>query len=225
MKNLKLISSTLFLFLFVTVASFSQSGIFFGLGAGFPMAEFADNDINSETAGCAATGINFDINYIYSFSESGLGLFGGLDLFYNGLRADVINNIKKEYESMGIHDAVYKFYSYINIPVSFGLNYSQKIKQDVFLFTNIGIAADYLKITTMSIKIGDQEALMKFKPDINMAFKIGGGLIIDKTSISVNYYGLGEHNVKGTISGGGNTQNFDGKQKTGILALTLGIKI
>lgn len=225
MKNSKLIFITPFLFLFLTVTSFSQGSLSFGLGAAFPIGDFAANDINNDNAGGAATGLNLDFNYVYSFSESGLGLFGGLDLCYNGLRTDVKNSIEKEFEGMGIYNADYQYYSYFNIPVSAGLNYTQKVRQNISLFTNLGIAASFLKMSDMVIKVSSQQISMEFKPDIRLGFKISGGFILNKTSISVNYLSLGKHNIKATMISAGNSQEVEGKQKVGIVTLTLGIKI
>jgi hypothetical protein len=224
MKNSKLII-TLILILSETVTSYSQGRMTIGLGASFPIGDFAGNDITDEAAGGAQTGINLNFNYVYSFSENGLGLFGGLDICYNGLRSDVISSVKKLYESMGIHNANYKFYSYFNVPVSAGFNYTQKVKESVSLFTNLGLAADFLKISDMVISANSQSATVKSNPDIKMGFLISGGFVTNKTTVSINYMGLGKHNVKSTMSSGTSSQDISGSQKVSILTITLGRKI
>jgi len=212
MRNFKFILIPLYLFLI-------------GLGAAFPMGDFAGNDITSDVDGGAQTGLDLNFNYVYSFSENGLGLFGGLDICYNGLRGDVKSSVKKLYESMGIHGADYNFYSYYNIPVSAGFIYTQKVKEGLSLFTNLGLAADIMKMSDMVISLNGQEITVETKPDIKMGFKISCGLIENKTTVSINYMGLGKHDLKATVSSGSNSQKIEGKQKVGILTITLGFKI
>lgn len=126
---------------------------------------------------------------------------------------------------MGIHNADYKFYSYFNIPVSAGFNYTQKVKEGLSIFTNIGLAADYLKMSDMVISLNSQEVKLKTDPDIKMGFKISGGFILGKTTLSINYMGLGKHNLKATMSSGTSSQDIEGNQKVDILTITLGFKI
>jgi hypothetical protein len=225
MKDLKFISVILILILSATVKTYSQGRMTFGLGTAIPTGDFAVNDIADEEAGGAGVGLNLDFYYIYSFQENGLGIFGGLNICYNPLSGQMQSDVRKEFESIGIQNATYKFYSYFNIPVSAGFNYTQQIKKNAFLFTNMGLAADYLKITDMVISANGQEVTMTSEPNVKLGIKIGGGIQFGRNSISVNYLGLGRHKIKSTISSGTNSQDIEGKQKVGIIAITLNITI
>jgi len=222
MKNLKLIFITLILFLSFSLTSNSQSQVILGIGGALPIGDFAGNDISNDAQGGAAAGLNLNLNYSYYFSENGLGLFGGLDICYNWLTDDVKKAFKTQFESAGILNADYRFFKYINIPVSAGFSYRQKVKDGVSLFTNFGLAGDFLKLSDLVISINNQEIIMNTQPDIRLGFKIGGGFIIGKTSVSINYLDLGKHKLNATMSTTGNSQVIKGNQKVGILTITLG---
>lgn len=82
MKNFKIIA-LLLLSICYTAKTYSQGNVTIHFGPSFPVSDFASDDIDDEDAGGAAVGINFGLQYIYPLSESGLGLFGGIDFNYN----------------------------------------------------------------------------------------------------------------------------------------------
>ena len=122
MKNLKIIGFVL-LSCFLITKTYCQGNVSIHFGPSFPVLDFASNE-DSEYGGGAAVGLNIGLQYIYPLSESGLGLFGGIDFNYNGLKKDIKDDVKELYESLGIYSTDYKFFKYINVPITAGLNYT-----------------------------------------------------------------------------------------------------
>ncbi len=103
MKNLKIIVFTLLSFTLIT-KTYSQGNVSIHFGPSFPVSDFASDDIDDEDASGAGVGLNVGLQYIYPLSENGLGLFGGIDLNYNGLKSDVKDDVEELFESMGINN-------------------------------------------------------------------------------------------------------------------------
>jgi len=224
MKNLKFIALILLSICFTTKA-YSQGYVLIHFGPSSPVSDFASDDIDDENAGGAAVGINLGLQYIYPLSESGFGLFGGIDFNYNGLKNDVKDDIEEIYEYMGIYNASYKFFKYINIPITTGLNYSYQADDKIGVFANAGLALNFMKITDMEIEYNSFKLSQKMDLANCIGFKIGGGILINqKTSISIDYLALGEHDIEGESSISGYSDNIDGELKVNLLTLTLGIK-
>ncbi len=224
MKNFKIIA-LLLLSICYTAKTYSQGNVTIHFGPSFPVSDFASDDIDDEDAGGAAVGINFGLQYIYPLSESGLGLFGGIDFNYNGLKKDVKDDVEELFESMGINNADYKFYKYINIPITAGLNYSYQADDKIGVFANAGFALNFMKITDMEIEVSGQTVTQEMDLANSIGFKIGGGILINqKTSISIDYFALGKHDIEGEIKTTGYSEDVDGEGKVDLLTLTLGIK-
>jgi hypothetical protein len=123
---------------------------------------------------------------------------------------------------LGIRNAAYKFYSYINIPVTVGLNYSYKADDRMGVFANAGMVWNFLKVTDMEIIVSGQTFTTEMALASNPGFKIGGGLLIDSsTSLSINYFGLGVHDLEGKVKRDYISENIDGEGKVDLLTLTL----
>lgn len=123
MKNLKIIVFTLLTFTLIT-KTYSQGNFSIHFGPSFSVSGFAYDDIDDEDAGGAGVGLNVGLQYIYPLSESGLGLFCGIDINYNGLKKDVKDDVEELYEAIGINNSDIKYYKYINSPLTAGLNYT-----------------------------------------------------------------------------------------------------
>jgi len=224
MKNFKFIALLLLSICF-TAKTYSQGFVSIHFGPSSPVSDFASDDIDDENAGGAAVGINLGLQYIYPLSESGLGIFGGIDFNYNGLKKDVKDDIEEIYEKMGIHNANYKFLKYLNIPITTGLNYTYQTDDKIGVFANAGLALDFMKITDMEIEYSSYKLIQKMDLTNCIGFKIGGGIIINqKTSISIDYLALGEHDIEGESTIIGYSEDIDGELKVSLLTLTLGIK-
>lgn len=223
MKNLKIFVVVL-LTVFFSVKSFSQGNFQIHAGASFPVMEFASDD-DDEEAGGAAAGLNVGIQYIYPLSDNGLGLFGGVDLTYNGLQGDIKDQTEDYYEFLGISNPDIKFYKYINVPVTAGLNYTYQPGDKIGVFANAGLALNFLKITDMEVTANGETVTSEQELANSIGFKIGGGILInEKTSISVDYYGLGKHDIEGVVKSDLFSDDFDGEQKVDLITLTVGFK-
>lgn len=224
MKKIKVIAFVLFSVL-LSVNSYSQGKVLFHFGTSIPVSDFGSDDVDDEDAGGAAIGLNVGLQYVYPLSESGIGLFGGLDFHYNGLKQGVKDDVERFYKSMGINNPDIKYYKYINVPITAGLNYTYKVDEKIGAFANAGIALNFLKITDMELKVNGQSVTTEVDLANNVGFKFGGGILInDKYSISLDYLGLGMHDIKGTVKSSGYSQDIDGEGKVDLLDLTFGIK-
>lgn len=225
MKKSNLITTLLLLLFFVTSNAFSQGDFSIHFGPSLPLSDFADDDLDDDDAGGAGVGFGLGLQYVYPLTENGLGLFGGIDINYNGLQKDVKDDFEEMFEDMGIHNADYKFYKYLNIPISAGLNYTFEADEKISLFGNVGLTANFLKITDFVIEVNNVEVTTEIDLSYSIGFKIGGGIMVNKkTSIAINYLELGEHDIKGKAKANGVSEDIDGKQKVNILTLTLGFK-
>ena len=224
MKNFKIIAFV-FLSVFLTSKTYSQGNVSIHFGPSFPVSDFANDDLDDEDSGGAAVGLNVGLKYIYPLSESGLGIFGGIDFNYNGLKKDVKDDIEEIYESLGIYNADIKYFKYINVPITAGLNYSYQADDKIEVFANAGLALNFLKITDVELKVIGQTVTEEFDLANCIGFKIGGGILINqKTSISIDYFGLGKHDIESTVKTTGYSVDTDGEQKIDLLTLTLGFR-
>ena len=72
-------------FFILTSNVYSQGNFSIHFGPLLPLSSFADDNLDDDEAGGAGIGFGLGVHYVYSLSESGLGLFGGIDFNYNGL--------------------------------------------------------------------------------------------------------------------------------------------
>jgi hypothetical protein len=225
MKNKLSFVFLLALAMSISWSSFAQEGSFsMHLGASLPLSDFGDDDISDDDSGGAGVGLNLGGKYVYTLNQSGLGLFVGADFMYNGLKS----GYKDDFENaLGLSSSAdIKFYKYVNVPIMAGLNYTVKANDQISLFADFGIGASILKMTEMKVEENNNEVLLNWKLSTVLGYNFGGGVLInDKYSIGLNYYGLGEHKLKGEVEANGQTQDMDDiKLKVNILTLTAGIK-
>ena len=224
MKNFKIIAVTL-LAVCLTTKVYSQGIVSVHFGPAIPVLDFGSGDMDDEDAGGAAVGLNIGLKYVYPLSESGIGFFGGVDFHYNGLKQGVKDDVEKFYRGLGINNADIKFYRYINVPVTAGLNFTNTVDEKVSLFANAGLAINFLKITDMVVKANGQTVTTSMDLASNVGFRLGGGVLIDdKYSVSLDYMGLGTHDIKGRVKVLGMSQDIDVKGKIDIINLTFGVR-
>jgi len=228
--KMKYLRSILFILIFLLFAGrglFAQGRFSFGAGGAFPTGNFASSDVTNSEAGGASAGIAVILRYSWSFSDNGLGLFGGVDLYHNTLSVDVRNILRQEFLAAGIANADYRFYSYFNIPVTTGLMFTQRINQKLIVLANLGVAGDIMKTSDLIVKVNkDEVARAKFSPDMKVGFKVGGGIRFnERTTLSVDYLGLGKHKTTAKVSGSGDTAQINAEQQVNILTVTLGVKV
>lgn len=224
MNNLKIIAFLL-LSIFFTTQTFAQGNLTIHFGPSFPVMDFASDDVDNENAGGAAVGFNVGLQYVYPLSESGLGLFGGIDFNYNGLKKDAKDAAEEYYESLGINNADVKYSSYINVPLTAGLHYAYQADDKIGVFANAGLALNFLKMTDMELKANGQTVTTEMDLANSLGFKLGAGILINqKTSIAIDYLGLGNHDIEGKVKTTGYSEDIDGEAKVDLVTLTLGIR-
>lgn len=77
----------------------------------------------------------------------------------------------------------------------------------------------------MQVKANGQTVTTNMNLATNLGFKVGGGILINKkTSVSVDYLGLGKHDIEGKVTTPGYSEDIDGEGKVDFLTLTIGIK-
>lgn len=214
--------STYLTVLLISFNSFAQGNFEIHFGPSVPLSDFGNDDFDDEDAGGAALGLNVGLKYQYPLTENGLGLFGGIDVFYNGLDSD----IKEGYEDLFDSDADITFNRYINIPISAGLMYEFKANEQVSLFGNIGLTSNFLNVTDLVVEVGNDEVTIETDLANTFGYKIGGGILInEKTSIELNYYRLGLHDTNVEVSNNlGYSEKIDSELDVDIFTLTIGFK-
>lgn len=154
--------------------------------------------------------------------KSDIGLFGGIDVFYNRLQGNVKDRIETEYNVANLDDRRVRFPSYLNFPISGGINYETSINDNISLFANMGVTVNFFKITDLVIGEGGYDTERIYFIPQKVGYKLGCGLLIkNRTSISINYLALGEHHGEGIAD----IDEFEYSQKVDILSITCGIKI
>ena len=225
MKNLRIIAMVLFSMCLIKPI-YSQERISLRFGPSFPVSDFASDDIDDEDAGGAAVGLNIGFQYIYPLAASGFGLFAGMDFNYNGLQRDVKDEVEDSYEQMGLNIADIKYFRYINVPLTAGLNYTFHADETIGVFANAGLALNLLKVTDFELTANGTTATQTMMLSGNLGFKAGGGILINrKTTISIDYLGSGKHNLEGKVKAPGFSEKVDEELKVAIVTLTLGLQL
>jgi len=217
MKNTRWISLSIIFLLFIALNSYSQDKFSFQGGLSVPMSEFADQDMGGATIGCTVGAY-----YVCPILKSDIGLFGGIDVFYNRLQGDVKDRIETEYNVANLDDQRVRFPSYLNFPISGGINYETSINDNISLFANMGVTVNFFKITDLVIGEGGYDTERIYFIPEKVGYKMGGGVLINnRSSISINYLALGDHHGDGLSEFG----EFEYSQKVDILSITYGIII
>ena len=89
-------------FLLILNCSYSQSSFQVQAGLSNPLSDFGSQDFDNENAGLAGLGLSIGIAYKHQINDSGLGLFGGLDFFSNGITSGAKLDIEEIFESLGV---------------------------------------------------------------------------------------------------------------------------
>jgi len=219
------ISLSLILLASVAYSQETRKGIFsVSVGPSVPLSDFASDDLNADGAGGSGVGLNIGVQYVYPLSQNGLGIFAGIDFNYNGLSKDVKDEFEEIFKGIGFTSLDIKFSKYINIPITTGLVYSFQADEKIGVFANAGLAFNLLRITDLVVKSDLPTISSETDLAFSVGFKIGGGILINKKySVSINYLGLGKHNVEGIAKGDGIYDEFSGEQKVDLLNLKFGV--
>lgn len=213
----------LFVLLLVLTAiaeSFSQSRYNFHIGPSFPLSKidlYGFGFDEYEVYSSASTGINIGFQYSYQIANSGIGLFAGLDFLYNGVIKEYKDSVEHYLTIIGYESI--EFPKYYNIPISTGIEYVMKTGGKLSLFSNIGITYNFFKtsdqIQDVLVNETDWSNRLGFKAALGVLFK-------QKASISIDYFGLGEHEINSRMAGGSGEMEYDTKATIKMLTLTFG---
>lgn len=169
------------------------------VGAAIPIGDFGGGDIKKNSIGSkygfAGTGFNVGAKYYHPIaSAKNLSLIFGLDFYYNGLNSDM-KDLKEEAED---DETEIKLPSYINIPLTGGVNYSYPINNNLSIFGEAIIGVNYSKMTSWKEEESDYESETSFDAAFGFSYGLEAGILINKKySISVRYNNLGSYNYKG----------------------------
>lgn len=196
----------------------------FHFGLAIPNSDWGDDDVEDEDSGLQGTGFNLGFEGIIPLSDNGLGLFLGGDVNYTQLKKDVRDDLEDANE-----DADIKFPKSFVVPISAGLAYNYKTNEKIAIFGKGGVSLSFLKFTNLEID-EDDTYTEKYKIANNFGLTLGGGIVFnDKTTVAINYFGLGEHTIKGEYENSGyydESGDIDKmKKKVSFVTLTVGIKL
>jgi hypothetical protein len=193
MKTKIIVLSVLMSLTIVAKAQFSQ----FHAGIAFPSGKFADGDnvssLFSSGKGMAAMGFTVGYKYYAPLSVENMSLVFGIEAFYNGLNSDA----KEELEDDGWNDIT--FPKYLNFPVSFGLNYAVPLHENIKLYGEAAVGANFSIPTNLTLadQPGLEDRTYKFTSAFGFAYGLEGGLFIrNKYSIGLRYNNLGSYKYK-----------------------------
>ena len=113
------------------------------------------------------------------------------------------------------------------MPITAGLSYTFKVDDELEVFTNARLALNFLKITDFEVEYAGAKEISKYDLANNLGFKIGWGFLINqKISVSIDYLGLGEHDINTTITNTTDTgsENMKSKARVDLLTVALGYR-
>lgn len=142
------------------------------------------------------------------------------------------------FTGMGFNVTNANYWEYYNIPVSAGLNYTLETESKISLIGEAGLALSFLNhsdfnfdftATTEDVTVSG-EATVGYDMGTSLGAKLGGGVLInDNISIKINYWNLGEHDLKGEqeieVNGESFSDETDKELKVDYITLTLGFKL
>lgn len=201
MKNVRRVIACVAVMLGVSTIGFAQSGLSVRVGGSFPVGTFAQGGagdmalmIPTSELGAAATGVNGGVKYQLNILGD-LGVFASADLFYNGLKKDVVETMKGDNENVNLP-------SYMNIPLMAGVNYTLIELLGASLWAEAGAGVNLRNITASSASAavgtlisGNTESDYDFSASV--AWQVGVGVSLSKLSLGVHYYGFGASEISG----------------------------
>lgn len=240
----------------VSVFAFAQKPVRFGVYVGYltPMGQMGQGDeikttgVNAfsgldnfalmyETGkqGYATLGFGLGFDVTVKLPVKGLGVFGGLDFFYNLTSSyiyDAYDALGKTYVGL-LAEYKYSLPYFMNIPILFGLNYQYNFNHIVGIFGEAAIGPNFRVIadgeeTFKYIGAVDDNYTYSYNTATTLGFKIGAGVMMwDRMSIVLDYYSLGSAKIEGTIKSevNGISASTDFKGKNAISASELVVRV
>ena len=222
MKIIKLLALFCFIFAF-SLNSYSQGNLSFNIMGALPVSDYGSDDLDNEDAGGSGIGAGIGIQYVHPIIGNGLGIFGGVDVIYNGYKKSVKDDMQAMYEGLLGTSVDVKWSKMFNVPLSFGLNFTKTNDAGAGIFANIGLTYNFFKQTNEVIGTDLGDLTMSAKMASAVGFKVGGGLKLNnKISVFANYLGLGTHDIEATMEGGGESEDFKAESKIDIITIGIG---
>ena len=221
----------------ISVLAFAQKPVRFGvyLGQATPFGAMGQGDAIKKTPdhvygditnyamlsekgkqGYAGVGFNIGFDVTVALPVEGLGVFGGIDFFYNFNKGDVRDCFEDwSHEIMkepGISSADFHLPYVMNIPILFGLNYLHNFNNIVGVWgeaaigPNFRLISDYKFETKYTALILDPDGdydqtteTVDYDAATTLGFKLGAGVMLwNRMSIGLDYYSLGSAKINGT---------------------------
>ena len=176
-----------------------------------PYSDFSNWALFSDKGkqGYASTGVNAGFDVTLILPVEGLGVFGGLDFFYNSNSSyvkDAMENYAHEVvKTPGISELNYVLPNFMNIPILFGLSYQHDFNNIVGIFCEAGVGpnfrliSSYEETTKYTGSQKDTKISYTYDSATTLGFKVGAGVMMwDKMSIVADFYSLGSAKINGT---------------------------
>jgi len=207
------------IFLSQNTCLYSQSSVRFQIGTSVPISKFGLYQIN-EYKSNPKLGLSGSISYSYMFTESNFGLFAGFDFLYNGLNNDFKEAIEKWDDVLNAEKP--NFHAYYNLPISTGLLFNYMLNNALTITINSGLAFNILRIADFDSELYKAKTELSY----NLGFKAGIGVVIQERFLAtIDYFGLGNHDVNGSASIGilGRNEEINETLNIHLLTLSMGI--
>lgn len=207
-----------FLILVVSLTtSNAQRGFELHIGPSFPVGDFAVNDLNSSSAGCAATGFNWGIKYMLPLKQNKLFLNFGMDCFYNEYNSDVKSA-----------DPDVDFGTYVNVPFTVGMMFQKTLFNKVSFWGEANMGANVSTITNTTGSYSGSDYTYEIEPANEFCYSVGMGLLLNnRISLGLYYNALGSPKYEYTISGANGYSEKETADALNIstVSFTLGIRL
>ncbi|MEO9870458.1 hypothetical protein [Ekhidna sp.] len=231
MKNApsKSILKTAFFFILYSLGSFvtqAQNSFEIHAGPTFPVGDFSTT---FEGAGGAGIGVGLGVEYTLLISENGHKIFFGFDFLYNDLKKETKDGVENILRSFGATIVKFDHSHYINSPLSAGLKYRLHQDEKLSIFMIGGITYNILNISDseFTTELDDETFTSRIEYDIENRFGIKIGIaasIGNRAIVSLNYLGLGDHDIEGRTVTDDEVELLKGTQNVSLLSLAIGIK-
>lgn len=201
--NKKLSILTLILLLTIVPACntmVAQGHLSVQVGNAVPVKDFASDNFNNEYAAGTTVGISAEIKYLYAFKDSGLQFSLSLGLNINSLKQSTKNHLEGVFEEKGLFIET-DYYKFINIPLLIGVNLPIRLNYNAALWFESAMGIDVLQITPLNIYNSSCNGKITFKPSLQFACAIGGGIVLlEKYTVGLYLQNLGKHQPASKIA-------------------------
>ena len=189
-----------------------KGGFSIHFGGSFPTGNFREGPIpNTEdalTSGklSAAIGFQLGVKGKIPVPVEGVGIIVSGDFIYNG----VTGTLEDRYESLEMDGYYVERPRYLNIPLFVGLNYRYGFSPTFGIWAEGALGPNFRKITNEEISISRAKYTLfqksEYKMQTSFGFQAGVGIMVNKFSLGLHYYGLGKAEIKGELTRTQNTK-------------------